>query len=602
MKHDIRQIAELLASRAEDVCRWLLPAGTNRSGEWCVGNVGGAHGDSLRVNLRGKAGVWRDFAADEKGGDLIDLIMAVKGVPKAEAVMQAKEYLGLYDDGQSFTPKRKAYSKPEKPRCKKPDAGLVSGFFQARGLNSETVSAFSIGQQNGKSGDVIVFPYLRDGNLVHIKYRVVKEKTFWTSKDTEPCLFGWQAIPENCREIAITEGELDAMSMYQAGVSALSVPYGGGDAGKQDGWIDADWERLQLFDTIILALDNDEKGKSATRHILSRLGAHRCKVVDFGAYKDANEALRAGADLRKLCDAAKYVAPEELHSAVDYITDVIDFFWGENQQKGALLPWGKGNAQIALRPAETSIWAGTNSHGKSQVLGHVAVDTIAQGARWCVASMEFKPHILLSRMVRQCSGEPRPKSDKIFYLINEYFAGNLFIFDVQGTAKASRILEVFDYACRRYGVTHFLVDSLAKCGIGEDSYNDQKAFVDQLSDFARQRNVHVHLVCHTRKGKDESEMPDKFDIKGTGSISDMADNVFVVWRNKKKELKIQEARTDHERQVARRSGSDAAVMCCKQRNGTGWEGRIKLWFDLASLQYLEAANGAVTRYYVCDSL
>ena len=155
---------------------------------------------------------------------------------------------------------------------------------------------------------------------------------------------------------------------------------------------------------------------------------------------------------------------------------------------------------------------------------------------------------------------------------------------------------------RRHGVTQFLVDSLAKCGIGEDSYNDQKAFVDKLSDFARERNIHIHLVCHSRKGKEESEMPDKFDIKGSGSITDMADNVFIVWRNKEKERKVQEAKGDYERDVARKSGPDAAVVCCKQRNGTGWEGRIKLWFDLASLQYLEASNGVPRQYYPLASI
>ena len=86
---------------------------------------------------------------------------------------------------------------------------------------------------------------------------------------------------------------------------------------------------------------------------------------------------------------------------------------------------------------------------------------------------------------------------------------------------------MFEYAYRRYGVRHFLIDSLAKCGFGEDAYNEQKAFVDRLSDFARNNDIQVHLVCHSRKRNDESDLPDKFDIKGTGAITDMVDNVFI---------------------------------------------------------------------------
>ena len=84
-------------------------------------------------------------------------------------------------------------------------------------------------------------------------------------------------------------------------------------------------------------------------------------------------------------------------------------------------------------------------------------------------------------------------------------------------------------------------------------------------------------------------MPDKFDIKGTGAITDMVDNVFIVWRNKQKEAKMHEAITDHSRDMLRRSSPDCILNCVKQREGE-WEGFVKLWFDAASLQFLEDAD------------
>src|SRR5699024_9456968 len=107
--------------------------------------------------------------------------------------------------------------------------------------------------------------------------------------------------------------------------------------------------------------------------------------------------------------------------------------------------------------------------------------SMAKGNRWCVASMEFKPYKLLARMARQACAANQPSSQDKSSL--EYFwTDRLWVFDVQGTAKAQRILEVFEYAYRRYGVRNFLIDSLAKCGFGEDAYNEQKEFVDKLSD------------------------------------------------------------------------------------------------------------------------
>lgn len=595
-QYDISEIAALLASRAEAVCQWLLPQGKREGREWRAGSIGGDVGQSLGVNLSGKAGVWRDFADSAKGGDLIDLIQAVHGCNKAEAVKEAKEFLGISDDMPTFLPQRKSYSRPEKPRGITNPGEEMLHWFAARGISAEVVKAFKVGQIETKQhGPVIVFPYLRGTELVFIKYRPLHDKKgMWTSKDSEPCLFGWQVANPDSRDLVVVEGELDAMAFFQGGYCAVSVPRGGGEGDKQDGWIDAEWDRLQLYDRIFLALDNDEQGQKAAEHIARRLGAHRCFNVNLGQYKDANEALLDGADMGALFDSAHTIDPSELRPATSYVDEVFAYYADADVRHGETLPWRKTENTVRIRNGETTIWAGINGHGKSQVAGHVATHSMAMGGRWCVASMEFKPYKMLARMFRQATATSQPTLADREPLI-DLCSDRLWVFDVQGNARADRILEVFEYAYRRYGVTHFLIDSLAKCGFGEDAYNEQKAFVDRLSDFSRNNDVQVHLVCHSRKRQDESDVPDKFDIKGTGAITDMVDNVFIVWRNKPKEKKIQEAVGDWAKQQARADGPDAILSCCKQREGE-WEGYIKLWFDPRTLQYLESIDEQPVRY------
>ena len=75
-----------------------------------------------------------------------------------------------------------------------------------------------------------------------------------------------------------------------------------------------------------------------------------------------------------------------------------------------------------------------------------------------------------------------------------------------------------------------------KCVSGEDDYNAQKNFVDALCSVARDLNIHIHLVHHIRKLSSEAQLPDKTDVKGSGSITDQVDNLLMVWRNKAKEL------------------------------------------------------------------
>jgi hypothetical protein len=101
MSETIGEIAGGLAEQAEAVCRHYLPAGRREGNLWRVGDVNNTPGRSLFVRLvgpasaRNAAGRWRDAANDEHG-DLIDLIKQARGLPTiAEALTEAKHFLGL---------------------------------------------------------------------------------------------------------------------------------------------------------------------------------------------------------------------------------------------------------------------------------------------------------------------------------------------------------------------------------------------------------------------------------------------------------------------------------------------------------------------------
>ena len=588
----------MLAQRVEGVCRWLLPQGRLEGYEWRIGSVDGEEGHSMAVNVGPKAGLWTDFASSEKGGDLIDLIQHVHNLSKKDAVREAKEFLGIKDEISEIVHSTKKYSFPIKPEgLRNPSAEMIESFKKERGISQETLKKFKIGEiEDQKHGKVIVFPYIRDGKLIFIKYRPLNDKhAMWTSKNSEPCLFGWQNMPKDSKYVIIVEGEIDALSYAEKGYNALSVPRGGGSNGKQDGWIESEWENLQLFHKIYLSLDMDDQGQEAKEYIARRLGSYRCYSVDLPC-KDANEALLSNTNFETIFNSSHTIDPAELKPATSYIDSVYEYINDEIGVSGEILPWEKTKDKLRIRPGETTIWAGINGHGKSQIVGHYAVHSMSKGQRWCIASMEFKPYKLLSRMVRQVLGKNMPdNNDKP--LLNE-FLENLWMFDVQGTAKPKRILEVFEYAFKRYGVTHFLIDSLAKCGFDEDGYNEQKKFVDELSDFARDNNIQMHLVCHSRKRETEDNVPDKFDVKGTGAITDMVDNVYIVWRNKKKESNLSNIDKKSEKYQNLVKECDAILYCCKQREGE-WEGKVSLWFDKASLQYLESSDGKAICY--CSS-
>lgn len=253
----------------------------------------------------------------------------------------------------------------------------------------------------------------------------------------------------------------------------------------------------------------------------------------------------------------------------------------DGTETGAWLPW-KAAARVRLRPAELSIWAGVNGHGKSMLLGQVVLSLCKQGEKAVICSFEMPPKKTITRMVRQAVGTHDVTDDYALRFLN-WGMDKFWLYDQERTTSARTVLGVLAWCAHKKGVTHFVIDSLMKCGFAEDDYTGQKNFVDQLTAFAKAFKVHVHLVCHSRKRESEHAPMDKFDVKGSGAITDMADNVFTVWRNKKKEDQVARGEEPDDK-------PDAVLICDKQRHGE-WEGKIPLDFHPKSYQFIPRRSG-----------
>ena len=152
-------------------------------------------------------------------------------------------------------------------------------------------------------------------------------------------------------------------------------------------------------------------------------------------------------------------------------------------------------------------------------------------------------------------------------------------------------MEAFIYAYKRYGVRYFIVDSLMKLGIKADDWNGQKELMEKLTDFVDRYDVHTFLVAHSRKTDSENRQPGKLDVKGAGELTDEAHNIIVVWRNKKKELKLAQLNrskspSDRIDAIAlQKTDFDTKMDFQKQRNGDGSEPTFYLQFEKKSRQF-----------------
>lgn len=276
--------------------------------------------------------------------------------------------------------------------------------------------------------------------------------------------------------------------------------------------------------------------------------------------------------------AEQNVDAAKIKPASSWEEAVIDRFYGQASAAN-WTPTGfqKMADKFDLRPGEVTLWAGINGHGKTTYLSQIMLAVMRLGEKVCVASMEMKPRDTMAKMTQQAGGVAKP-SIGFIKAFHHWTDDRLWVYDHVGRIASDRVLAVATYVRKELGINHLVIDSLMKCGIGVDDLTGQKDFVDGLCAIARDTGLHVHLVAHMRKGENERIAPGKFDVKGAGEITDLVDNVAIVWKNVRKVEKLEDEQQG--------SDPDAYVRIAKQRHHS-WEGSFAFWFDKASQQFLE---------------
>ena len=269
---------------------------------------------------------------------------------------------------------------------------------------------------------------------------------------------------------------------------------------------------------------------------------------------------------------------QKIRSATDFRSEVLDRLRADPALTGERLPWKKAEKLIRFRSGELTLWTGINGHGKSLVLGQVATGLMYQGATVCIASLEMHPAETIKRMAMQAEGNGA-RSERFGNKYLNWSDNRLWVYDHVGDCKSDRMLAVVRYCALKLGIKHFFIDSLMKCGIGPEDYAGQKDFVDGLCALARDTGLAVHLLCHMRKGENDKAAPGKFDVKGAGEITDMVDNIVIVYRNLRKKDDSAEP--------------DCYVQIAGQRHHP-WDGSFAFWFSRDCQQYMEHEHAQPT--------
>ncbi len=195
-------------------------------------------------------------------------------------------------------------------------------YLPARGISKETLAFYDVKTKINSEGVPVStgFRYPNDS----YKIRYLKSKEFSTLGEISKAgLYGRDKFSAGTHKyVTITEGEYDALSLYQVlrspVVSVQSAVVAGRDCA-------VDYEWLQSFDRIYIAFDNDEHGRKAARDVARLFDYNKVYIVKFTKRKDANEYLEHGEaeDLRNIWWNSKRYLPEGIISTLSEFSEIL---------------------------------------------------------------------------------------------------------------------------------------------------------------------------------------------------------------------------------------------------------------------------------------
>lgn len=450
-------------------------------------------------------------------------------------------------------------------------------YFKGRGISGKTLLDWGINvgpsfpkvDENGryvKENGVTVylrgirFPYYENNELVWMKHLRPRE---WTGgermlksfKDGKPVPFG---LDRAGKTIYIVEGEIDALSFYEAGYSSVwSVPNGA----KSFGWLEFESVVEKLMDAhqIVLAGDNDPDGVAMREELIRRISqldkhadpdSSKISLLSWpDGIKDANEYLVT----HSVAELADYIRNEVVGLPIDGISEADEFaeeffeFYRNGLPKGISTGIPDMDDIYRVMPGMVTVVTGVTNYGKSEIMDEIVRNMILnEGWKFAFYSPENYPMSLhMIKLAEKFIGKPYDRekeghmSEEEAHQAFTWIRENIFYINPRkGTFSIDEILDRAKVLIYRKGIKGLIIDPWNYVrkdynGLREDQYINQE--MQKIGVFGKATDIHTWLTVHPRTLKrdknDKIQVPTVMELSGGSKFGDNADFMFAVHRD-----------------------------------------------------------------------
>ena len=422
-------------------------------------------------------------------------------------------------------------------------------WFEGRGISQKTLTDMKISEgpewmpQTSSNVNTIQFNYFINEQLINTKFRDGR-KNFKLVKGAEKIFYNINNIVGHdwC---VIVEGEMDALSLYEVGVTnVVSVPNGATLNRLNLDYLDNCIEYFDDKTKIILATDSDEAGQNLQQELIRRFGAEVCWMADLGVHKDANDLLITDGR-NALLDAIhnSTAVPLENVVTVNDINDELEEFIHEGFKPGFQVGLDNFDSIFSTYTGQFITVTGVPSSGKSDFVDRMAVGyQMKYGWKTAFASPENKPTFLHAhKLIRKIGGWMPKKEDLGGDKWNQCFevVDDNFYFIEAERYDLDAVLKKGAELVKRKGIKCLVIDPYNKVkmkGSGDLSITDATMeYLAKIEAFAKKYDVLVIIVAHPTKmyKKDDGTIdePTMYNIKGGGEWYDASYHGLLVHRN-----------------------------------------------------------------------
>ena len=423
-------------------------------------------------------------------------------------------------------------------------------YMDSRGILPDVVRKYQITADDEGN---IIFPFFDEKKqLQFIKYRNPHpqegQSKEWCERNCKPILFGMAQCDNDCKTLVITEGQIDSLSVAQAGIkNAVSVPTGANGFT----WVPYCWNWMSRFDKIIVFGDHEKGHITLYNEIAARwkYKVWHVQEEDYLDCKDANEILR------------KY-GPEQIRKCIGRavrkpIPKVKDLSKVENINPYDIdkLPTGINNLDNLLCGGlpfgQVVLLTGKAGEGKSTFASQLLLNALHDNYKCFAYSGELPNYLFKSWIDYQAAGRintyeaiekwtygkdrPRRIYPDVLEKITAWYKDRIWIYDNTITEEDDGgILALLEQTINQYAVKVILIDNLMtgldlEPTIGTDKYDRQSLFMKKLARIALQYEVLIILVAHKRKA-DGMNVND--NVSGSADITNLASIVLSYERSR----------------------------------------------------------------------